>query len=160
MDYKKGLISYTTEHRLNGNETKVFRPRIIVYAVLLTALVAGVIWSINHRVLLRADLLRDRNALYRELPDNQIENVYTLKLINMDFKPHQYKIEVLNNDDIRLFISPEPQLKSEEVGNFILRLQAPASTGRGSIKVDVRFSTLDEPIIERTVSARFLMPFE
>ena len=160
MDYKKGLISYTTEHRLSGNETRVFRPRIIVYAVLLLALVAGVIWSVNDRVLLRADLLRDRNALYRELPDNVIENVYTLKLINMDFKTHQYKTEVLNNDDLRLFVSPELELESEEVGNFILRLQAPASAGRGSIKVDVRFSTLDEPVIERTVNARFVMPFE
>ena len=160
MDYRKGLISYTTEHRLSGNETRIFRPRIVVYGVLLLALVAGVIYSVNQRVLLRADLLRDRNALYRELPGNLIENVYTLKLINMDFKPHQYKIEVLNNDNIQLFISPEPQLEPEEVGNFIFRMQAPAGTGRGSTKVDVRFSTVDEPIIERTVSARFLMPFE
>ena len=78
----------------------------------------------------------------------------------MDFKVREYKIEVLNNDDVRLFISPEPRLEPEEVGNFILRMQAPTSAGRGSIKVDVRFSTVNEPIIERTVSARFLMPFE
>jgi hypothetical protein len=78
----------------------------------------------------------------------------------MDFKPHRYKVEVLNNDNIQLLISPEPELDPEEVGNFILRMQAPEHTGRGSIKVDVRFSTLDEPVIERTVSARFLMPFD
>jgi cytochrome c oxidase accessory protein FixG len=160
MDYKKGLISYTTEHRLSGHESRVFRPRILVYAILLLSLMAGVLWSVSNRVLLRADILRDRNALYRELPDNLIENVYTLKLINMDFKAHQYKVEVVGKDDITLFISPEPKLESEQVGNFILRMQAPADTGRGSVKVDVRFSTLEEPIIERTVSTRFLMPFE
>jgi cytochrome c oxidase accessory protein FixG len=160
MDYEKGLISYTTEHRISGEETHVFRPRIFVYSFLLLALVAGVLWSVNHRVLLRADLLRDRNALYRELPDNRIENVYTLKLINMDFKKHQYRIEVVDNDDMVLFVSPEPVLEPEEVGNFILRMQAPASAGRGSVKVDVRFSTMEEPIIERTISARFLMPFD
>ena len=160
MGYESGLISYTTEHRISGRESHVLRPRIFVYSFLLLALVAGVIWSVNNRVLLRADLLRDRNALYRELPDNRIENVYTLKLINMDFKSHQYQIEVVDNDDMVLFISPEPALKSEEVGNFILRMQAPASAGRGSVKVDVRFSTVEEPIIERTVSTRFLMPYE
>ena len=160
MGYDKGLISYTTEHRISGQETHVLRPRIFVYSFLLLALVAGVAWSVNERILLRADLLRDRNALYRELPDNRIENVYTLKLINMDFKPHQYRIEVVDNDDMVLFISPEPKLKPEEVGNFILRMQAPASAGRGSVKVDVRFSTMEEPIIERTVSTRFLMPYE
>jgi cytochrome c oxidase accessory protein FixG len=160
MDYKKGLISYTTEHKLESQETHVFRPRVFVYAVLLLTLIAGVIWSVNQRVLLRADLLRDRNALYRELPDNRIENVYTLKLINMDFKAHQYKIEVVDNDNMTLLISPEPRLESEEIGSFIVRIQAPESAGRGSVKLDVRFSTIDEPIIERTVSARFLMPFD
>jgi len=160
MGYENGLISYTTEHKISGEKTHVLRPRIFVYSFLLLALIAGVIWSVNERVLLRADLLRDRNALYRELPDNRIENVYTLKLINMDFKPHQYRIEVVDNDDMVLFISPEPTLESEEVGNFILRIQAPASVGHGSVKVDVRFSTVEEPIIERTVSTRFLMPYE
>jgi polyferredoxin len=124
------------------------------------SLLAGVLWSVNHRVLLRADLLRDRNALYRELPGNQIENVYTLKLINMDFRPHRYRIEIVDHDDMRLFVSPEPELESEEVGNFILRIQAPVTAGRGSLKVDVRFTTLEEPIIERTVSTRFLLPFD
>jgi cytochrome c oxidase accessory protein FixG len=160
MGYEKGLISYTTEHRISGQETHVLRPRIFVYSFLLLALIAGVAWSINDRILLRADLLRDRNALYRELPDNRIENVYTLKLINMDFKPHKYRIEVVDNDDMILFISPEPKLKPEEVGNFILRMQAPASAGHGSVKVDVKFSTMEEPVIERTVSTRFLMPYE
>jgi cytochrome c oxidase accessory protein FixG len=160
MDYKRGLIKYTTEHNLSGEKTRVVRPRILVYAILLLALISGVVWSINHRVLLRAELLRDRNALYRELPGDLIENVYTLKLINMDSRPHKYKVEVVDNNDITLFISPEPELQPEQVGNFIVRMQAPESAGRGSTKVDVRFSTMEEPVIERTVSARFLMPFD
>jgi cytochrome c oxidase accessory protein FixG len=160
MDYQRGLISYTTEHRLSSQETHILRPRIFVYAFLLLALTVGVIWSVNDRVLLRADLLRDRNALYREISGGRIENVYTLKLINMDFKPHEYKVEVVDNDDMTLLISPEPALEPEEVGNFILRMQAPAGAGRGSIEVNLRFSTVEEPIIERTVSTRFLMPYE
>jgi cytochrome c oxidase accessory protein FixG len=160
MNYERGLIKYTTEHRLSGAKTRVLRPRILVYAILLLALVSGVAWSVNQRVLLRAELLRDRNALYRELPGELIENVYTLKLINMDSRPHKYKVEVVNNEDLKLFISPEPELQPEQVGNFIVRMQAPEHAGRGSMKIDVRFSTMEEPVIERTVSARFLMPFD
>ena len=89
-----------------------------------------------------------------------IENVYTLKLINMDRKPHRYRIEVVDNDDIALFVAPEPVLESEEVGSFIVRMQAPDSAGTGSMEIDVRFSTQEEPVIERTVSTRFLMPFK
>jgi len=160
MDYDRGLIRYSTEHRMGGQGGHIFRPRIFIYFFLLLALISGLIWSINQRVLLRADLLRDRNALYRELPGDLIENVYTLKLINMDLKPHSYRIEVVDQDDMVLFVSPEPVLEPEEVGNFILRMQAPATTGRGSMEIDVRFSTEEEPLIERTVNTRFLMPFE
>jgi polyferredoxin len=152
-------VRYTTTHRLAGQAGHVLRPRIFVYMALLLALISGVIWAISDRTLLRADLLRDRNALYRELPNDMIENVYTLKLINMDSQPHHYFIEVLNNDDIVLFVSPEPILEAEEVGNFILRMQAPADAGRGSMEIEVRFMTEDAPVIERTVKTRFLMPF-
>ena len=78
----------------------------------------------------------------------------------MDFKQHTYRIEIVDNDDMVLLISPDPVLASEEVGQFVMRMQAPASAGKGSVKVDVRFSTMEEPIIERTVSTRFLMPFD
>jgi hypothetical protein len=61
---------------------------------------------------------------------------------------------------MKLLISPEPELEAEEVGNFVVRIQAPESAGKGSMKLDVRFSTQDEPVIERTVSTRFLLPFD
>ena len=160
MDYPRGLIRYTTEHALHAKETKVIRPRIIVYAIILLTLIGGVLWSINDRVLLRADLLRDRNALYRELPGGVIENVYTLKLINMDAKTHRYNIELVGNEGMQLSVSPEPVLEPEQVGSFIVHVQAPADAGRGSMALKVRFSTVDEPVIERTVDARFLMPFD
>jgi len=158
MGYDQGLISYTTDARVRGRKTRVLRPRIVVYSVLLLALIGGVIWSIHHRVLLRADLLRDRNVLYRELADNRIENVYTLKLVNMDLKAHEYRIEVVDHNDIVLLISRAPTLGPEQVGEFILRLQAPGNIGQGSIKVNVRFSTIEKPVIERTITTRFLLP--
>lgn len=159
MEYPRGLIRYTTEHALHSKTSKIIRPRIIIYALLLITLIGGVLWSINDRVLLRADLLRDRNALYRELPNDIIENVYTLKLINMDAITHRYSIEIIDNDDMQLTISPEPVLEPEQVGSFIVHIQAPSDAGRGSMEIKVRFSTLEEPFIERVVNARFLMPF-
>jgi cytochrome c oxidase accessory protein FixG len=159
MGYDRGLVRYTTTHRLAGREGHVLRPRIFVYMTLLLALIIGVAWSVNNRTLLRADLLRDRNALYRELPNDMIENVYTLKLINMDSRAHSYQMEVLDNDQFVMFVTPELELEAEEVGNFILRMQAPADAGRGSMEIEVRFATVDEPVIERSVKTRFLMPF-
>jgi len=159
MGYPRGLVRYTTEHALQGNETRILRPRIFVYTVLLTALLAGIAWSISGRVPLRAEIIRDRNALYRELPDGRVENVYTLKLINMDDAPHRYRVDVEGDLDITVDVGRALELAPEEVGIFPLRLSAPASLGQGSVEVDLVFEAEGEPSIRKTADARFLLPF-
>jgi len=114
MNYPRGLVRYTTEHALKHNEGHVIRPRIMVYGVLLLVIISGTLWGMTHRVPLRADLIRDRNALYRELPGDLIENVYTLKITNMDDSPHQYDMRVLNNDAVEIDLSGPLLLQAEE----------------------------------------------
>ncbi len=40
MGYEKGLISYTTEHRLSGKHTKVMRPKLLGYGSVLLVMIA------------------------------------------------------------------------------------------------------------------------
>jgi polyferredoxin len=79
MNYPRGLISYTTENALEEKPSRIARPRTLVYATLLVALCIGFFVTLANRPMLHVDVIRDRNALYRELVDGQIENVYTLK---------------------------------------------------------------------------------
>ena len=65
MGYDRGLVRYTTEHALKHKEAHVVRPRILVYATLLFVLISGTLWAMTNRVPLRADIIRDRNSLYR-----------------------------------------------------------------------------------------------
>jgi len=94
MGYEKGLVRYTTQNRIDGKTTNLFRPRIIIYASLLIIVSLTLVYSIATRIPLELDIIRDRNALYRETVDGLIENIYTLKLINMDTKDHQYKLHI------------------------------------------------------------------
>ena len=93
MGYEKGLIRYTTQNAIDGNPTRVLRPRILVYALLLTALVGAWAWGIGHRSPLIADVLRDRNALYR-VADDGVDNSYTLKLANKTERDASYRVRV------------------------------------------------------------------
>ena len=102
MGYDRGLVRYTTEHALKHKEAHVVRPRILVYATLLFVLISGTLWAMTNRVPLRADMIRDRNALYRELPGDMIENVYTLKITNMDAAAHRYSLTATNNDQVQI----------------------------------------------------------
>jgi cytochrome c oxidase accessory protein FixG len=95
MNYPKGLISFTSEHQLAGGKTKIVRPKLIGYAVVLTVMCTLLVWDIVSRVPLEVDIIRDRNSLDRETNNGLIENVYTLKLLNKSQISQVYTIEVI-----------------------------------------------------------------
>ena len=158
MDYPRGLIRYTTENALQGRASKILRPRVLIYGALLGLLIAGLAFSIVQRTPLRAELIRDRNVLYRELSDGQVENVYSLKLINMDRRTHQYRITVAGNPAVAASTNRPLVLGPEQVGTFSLRLTAPADAGQGVQSLEIRFEAEDDPAIARSASARLILP--
>jgi len=158
MGYERGLIRYTTENALEGKKTRVFRPRIVIYAVLLTAVLAGIFFSLSNKTPLRAELIRDRNMLFRELDDGFVENIYKLKLINQDDRAHRYRVTIPDYPEIEIFIFPEPVLQAGSVGTFSFTLRAPADLGSGTLEVDVRFEAEDDPEIVRVADSRLLLP--
>jgi len=93
MNYPRGLIRYTTQHELDGGKTHVFRPRIVIYGVILVLLCGLFAWRLSQRLPIGLDVLHDRNQLYRET-QGQIENVYLLKVINKDDRAHRYTLTV------------------------------------------------------------------
>ncbi|GAA6183582.1 cytochrome c oxidase accessory protein CcoG [Aliiglaciecola sp. NS0011-25] len=95
MNYPKGLISFTSEHELAGGKTKIFRPKLIGYAIVLFIMTSLLAYEIIARVPLEVDIIRDRNSLFRETNDGLIENVYTLKVLNKSQAEHTYKIDVV-----------------------------------------------------------------
>jgi len=115
MGYPHGLIRYTTQNAIDGKPSKVLRPRIFVYGAILLALVVAWGWGVFHRDVLIAEVLRDRNALYREVADGQVENSYTLKLVNKDQQAHTYQVTLasgtagiaLRDGDLTVKAAPE-----------------------------------------------------
>ncbi len=94
MGYARGLISYTTEHRLEGGHTHIWRPKLIGYgAVLLLMAVLMVVVMLNRPVMV-VDVLRDRNQLFRENNDGLIENTYLLKILNKTQQTEDYQLVV------------------------------------------------------------------
>ena len=94
MGYPRGLISFTTEDAIQNGKTKVFRPRLVGYGLMLTIMVSLFVYSIAIRVPVGLEAQRDRGVrMYREVEDT-IQNVYTLKISNMDRRTHTYDLEV------------------------------------------------------------------
>ncbi len=102
MGYAKSLVRYTTLNEMDGIKTKIVRPRIITYFLLLVVVSGALIYKMSVRVPLELDIIRDRNALYRETNEGLVENIYTLKVINMDDSTHQYKLNISGIDGIKV----------------------------------------------------------
>jgi len=94
MGYPHGLIRYSTQNAIEGGATRVLRPRIVVYGLILLALASALLWGLAHRSSLIAEVLRDRNALYRVASADRIENGYTLKLANKSDHAQHFTVRV------------------------------------------------------------------
>ena len=160
MGYPRDLIRYTTENSALGKKQHIIRPRILVYAAILLVLCGLLVTNILQRVPLDLDVIRDRNTLYRETRDGLIENVYTLKILNMDSRAHRYSLSADGIDGLKLVTDqPDIEVPAGTVSQLVVRLQADEFNleNRSS---EVRFHLQAEDSNHLTVSeeARFLGP--
>ncbi|NQZ27270.1 MAG: cytochrome c oxidase accessory protein CcoG [Colwellia sp.] len=104
FNYAKGLISYTSEQALAGKETNRFNIKLVSYASLTLIFTALVVFAIDSRIPLEANVIRDRTALYRVNFEGVVENTFTLKILNKSQVPLHFKINVdgLASSEVKL----------------------------------------------------------
>lgn len=160
MGYPRGLIRYTTENTLEGKPTRILRPRVIVYSVLLLALITGTLTAVAMRTPMRVDILPDRNALYRELDGGRIENVYDVKVLNMSQQAHTYTVSASGLPGITADTDPERiEIASGEQRNVPVRLRVDASV-MSTPGTDVELTvTSEDGSVSVTETTRFHGPY-
>mgnify|MGYP001811968670 CR=1 FL=1 len=159
MNYPRGLVRYTTEHALTGEKTRVLRPRTFVYATLLLILTGGLVTSMVTRTPMILDVIRDRNSLYRELPNGFIENIYTLKLINQSNEARSFRLSVAGVDGLVLDGASDTVTVE---GGGVLSLPVRARTQRdnayGIMNISFTAEATDNTSVAVTEDSRFLGP--
>ncbi len=160
MGYPRGLIRYTTENALEGKPTRVLRPRVMVYGLVLLALLSAVAYGIATRVPVELDVIRDRNTLFRETPEGLIENVYTLKLLNMDRADHRYSLAVSGLEDVTMRLDDaDLTVPAGAVREVTVRLQVdPYDLEPGANNIYFTLTALDDQSLTAEQEARFVGP--
>jgi cytochrome c oxidase accessory protein FixG len=115
MKYEKGLISYTTEHSLEGKPTKIIRPKLYGYLAIIGIIFIGFIYQVTSRIPLELNIERDRNALYRENNEGLIENTYTLQILNKSQEDNVYVIDIEGLKDYQYYGKQQVNVKAGEV---------------------------------------------
>ncbi len=159
MGYPRGLVRYTTENVLNGGKTHVLRPRTFVYAGLLMLIALALLYSILQRVPLGMDIIRDRNALFRDTGDGNVENIYTLKVINMDEAIHKYTVTVSGIEGMQIQGAENIQVGAGKVAEVPVSVRAnPDRMTARSQEVMFHIVADDNPKLAEDQKARFLGP--
>lgn len=163
MGYPKGLVRYTTENELiNKQPRHILRPRVIVYGTLIGLITLALLAAVALRIPLALDVLRDRSSLYRELGQGQIENVYTLKIMNMDNSPHRYAISASGIEGIKVRSDrmEVPAASGEVVNQTVSLIVDGDKIGKRSTPVVFHLQAVDEPRHQVSEEARFMGPAE
>jgi cytochrome c oxidase accessory protein FixG len=156
MQYPRGLIRYTTENMLVGKPRRVVRPRTAVYAGLLAALLTTFAWGVVHRAPLIVEILRDRNALYRETADGAIENSYTIKLVNKTRLPQHLSLSVAPGSPAFMVGKATVDVAAGEVASVPLTLRVARGALHGMNSITLSAKSDDAILVNQT--AQFFAP--
>ena len=163
MGYPKGLIRYSTQNAIDGKypdaeiRKHVFRPRTLFYIAVVSAITVAFFYTLAMRIPMRADVLRDRLTLSREAANGQIENLYQLRIINMDGKPHRYSIAASGIEGLRVVTGDSVEIPALGTVNLNVVLSAdPTALKRPSQPVMFKIKAEDDAGIVREAKSSFL----
>jgi cytochrome c oxidase accessory protein FixG len=133
------LIRYSTTHAIQGQATRVLRPRVLIYGLILLAVASAAAASLYLRVPLKVDVIRDRAALAREVEDGWVENVYRLQIMNTTEQGRAFEITVSGLPDIHVWGEPTIGVSSATSRMVPVNVRAaPAAPGTYPIEITVR----------------------
>ncbi|MDH0625841.1 cytochrome c oxidase accessory protein CcoG [Pseudomonas chengduensis] len=158
LGYARGLVRYSSENELAGGKTHWLRPRLIGYAAMLALMIGAFAWALAERPLISLDVTRDR-GLFRENALGQIENIYSLKIINKTQQARSYAIALVDASDFELHGPRTLNLAPGEIRDLPVSV-ALTATHNAAGPQTLRFEVRDQADSQSHVSTKstFLAP--
>ena len=158
MGYARGLVSYTSEHQLQGGKTHLLRPRLIGYSAVLLVMIAALVVALVQRPMVSLDVTKDR-GMFRENSQGQIENIYSLKVINKTQQRQDYRLELEDAEGFQLQGKTQISLAPGEISDVpvsvALLADKPASSSQ---PLRFKVTDIDEPWVYSAADSRFVAP--
>ena len=160
MNYDRGLVRYTTLNEVKGKGLHILRPRVYFYTAILSGLIIAMFWSLIVRVPVGLDITRDRNILYREAANGDLENVFMLKIMNQDSRAHNFIISI---DGLPgAILDPdqdETYAASGEIVDTLVRVRASEDIIKDrSTNITFKITATDNEKMTDEEDARFIAP--
>lgn len=164
LGYAKGLVRYTTQNAMINKWTskqtliRVARPRVLIYASILLAIVIALGTSLAMRIPFKVDVIRDRATLARITENGSIENIYRLQIMNASEVDKTYQLSVKGMNGLELVTDKEVKVAAAQAHWIVSRIEIPyGSSEPGSHKItfDIKDASGKDVVHEKSV---FIVP--
>ncbi|MDX2200257.1 MAG: cytochrome c oxidase accessory protein CcoG [Phycisphaerae bacterium] len=154
----KGLIRYSSQAGIDGKPVRILRPRLAIYAVVLTAILGGFTFVAATRAKLDISLLRGPGMPYSILDTGEVANLVRLKVVNRTEAPMTVRLELADASLGRLITSAtsfaiEPRQTFQEG----IQIAIPREKFQRT-EMMINLKLIDETGAERIVTHRLLGP--
>ncbi|WP_434610764.1 cytochrome c oxidase accessory protein CcoG [Pseudomonas sp. D2-30] len=158
MGYARGLIKYTSEHQLQGGKTHLLRPRLVGYTAVLLFMIGALAVALAERPMVSLDVSKDR-GLFRENSQGQIENIYSLKIINKTQQHQAYELSLVDGDGFVLQGKTRLSLAPGEIVDVPVSVAMLSERPRsGSQEMTFKVADSDEQQVYSVAKSRFVAP--
>lgn len=158
MNYPRGLIRYSSERELQGGKTRLLRPRLMGYTLVLVVMIGALVLALVQRPMVSLDVAKDR-GLFRENAQGQIENIYTLKVINKTQQRQDYRLSLVDADGFQLQGQTALSLAPGEIVDVpvsvAMTTERPSSSSQ---TLSFKIADSDEPQVYSVAQSRFVAP--
>jgi len=140
MGYPRGLIRYSSQSRLKHYSRRalarrVVRPRVLIYGATLLMIGVGIVISLYGRAPVRVDLMHDGVTARNDDGTPVIENVYRLRIFNLERSTNTVTIHASGLADLQLLSEPQPIQVSAGASRLVplrVRVEAKYTEGRST----------------------------
>ena len=109
IDKPRGLIRYTSEYELAGKPTRPFRPRTIVYATLIAAVVVALGTMVLSRGAFDINVGRSVGEPFTVLPDGRVTNRLRFRVRNQQQQATAFTVAAVAPAGVEVkLIGPSP----------------------------------------------------
>jgi polyferredoxin len=159
IERPRGLIRYSSQAAIEGQPRKGFRPRLVVYPLLLIAAVTALTVAVIQRTSFDVAVLRTPGNPFNELPSGLVQNALRLKLMNRGDTKSTLTLVVIGSDDVALDL-PSPVIELDPQAAVVVPVAFNAAResfvgGERTIQLEVSSATQER----RVIALRLLGPW-
>jgi len=95
-----GLIRYSSQEAIETGNSRLLRPRVIIYPVVLAVVLGLFGYNLAGRQTAEVSFLRNRNMTYRVLDSGAVSNILQVKIVNRTDAPRTYDVTVVGESEV------------------------------------------------------------